>query len=154
MTKAGPRLLRSQLVQSANTARKLDPQLAAVYHAQMTQRGATHRKALCVVAARLAERGWRTMARGEPYVICDLEGRPVTPAQARRLIAERFTVTPKSAAGDARPSRRGRPLTRRSRRKASHSAKLDTRRPAPPPAWTPHQQRQQQPRARLTPQPP
>jgi transposase len=66
MTKAGPRALRSQLVQSANTARKLDPQLAAVYHAQMTQRGATHRKALCVVAARLAERAWLTMARGEP----------------------------------------------------------------------------------------
>jgi hypothetical protein len=51
MTKAGPRALRSQLVQSANTARKLDPQLAAVYHAQMTQRGATHRKALCVAAS-------------------------------------------------------------------------------------------------------
>jgi len=60
----------------------------------MTQRGATHRKALCVVAARLAERGWLTLARGEPYVVCDLEGRPVTPEQARRLIAERFTVTP------------------------------------------------------------
>ena len=94
MTKAGPRALRSQLVQSANTARKLDPQLAAVYHAQMTQRGATHRKALCVVGARLAERAWLTMARGEPYVICDLDGRPVTPEQAKRLIAERFTVTP------------------------------------------------------------
>ena len=92
MTKAGPRALRSQLIQSANTARKLDPQLAAIYHAQMTQRGATHRKALCVVAARLAERGWLTMARGEPYVICDLAGRPVTPEQAKRLIAECFTV--------------------------------------------------------------
>jgi hypothetical protein len=78
MTKAGPRGLRSQLVQAANTARKLDPQLASVY-TQMTQRGATHRKALCVVAARLAERAWLTMARGEPYVICDLEGQPVTP---------------------------------------------------------------------------
>jgi hypothetical protein len=61
----------------------------------MTQRGATHRKALCVVGARLAERAWLTMARGEPYVICDLDGRPVTPEQAKRLIAERFTVTPK-----------------------------------------------------------
>src|SRR4029450_4501056 len=68
MTKAGPRLLRSQLAQSANTARKPDPQLPAVYHPQMTQRGATHPKALCVVAARLAERAWLTMARGEPYV--------------------------------------------------------------------------------------
>ena len=34
------------------------------------------------------------MARGQPYVICDLQGRPVTPEQAKRLIAERFTVTP------------------------------------------------------------
>src|SRR4029450_8552468 len=92
MTKAAPRALRSQLVQSANTARKLDPQLAAVYHAQMTQRGATHRKALCVVAARLAQRPCLPLARGEPYVICDLDGQPVTPQQARRLIAERFTV--------------------------------------------------------------
>jgi transposase len=94
MTKAGPRALRSQLIQSADTARKLDPQLAAVYHAQMTQRGATHRKALCVVAARLAERAWLTLARGEPYVVGDLDGQPVTPEQAKRLIAERFTVTP------------------------------------------------------------
>jgi hypothetical protein len=59
----------------------------------MTERGATHRKALCVVAARLAERAWMTMARGQPYVICDLQGRPVTPEQAKQLIAERFTVT-------------------------------------------------------------
>src|SRR6266566_5469535 len=44
---------------------------------------------------------------------------------------------PRSAVGDARQRRRGRPLTRRSRRKSSHSAKLDTRRPSPPPAWTP-----------------
>ena len=60
----------------------------------MTQRGATHRKALCVVAARLAERAWLTLARGEPYVVCDLAGRPVTPEQAKQLIAEQFTVTP------------------------------------------------------------
>jgi transposase len=92
MTKAGPRALRSQLLQSADTARKLDPQLAAVYHAQMTQRGATHRKALCVVAARLAERAWLIFARGEPYVVCDLKGRPVTPQHAKHLIAKHFTV--------------------------------------------------------------
>jgi hypothetical protein len=67
---------------------------AELNRTQMTERGATHRKALCVVGARLAERAWLTMARGEPYVICDLDGRPVTPEQAKRLIAERFTVTP------------------------------------------------------------
>ena len=65
MTKAGPRALRSQLVQSADTARKLDPQLAAVYHAQMTQRGATHRKALCVVGARLQHMSGARLAGGQ-----------------------------------------------------------------------------------------
>jgi hypothetical protein len=129
--KAGPRPLRSQLVQSADTARKLDPQLAAVYHAQMTQRGATHRKALGVVAARLAERAWLAFARGEPYVVCDLHGRPVTPAQAKRLIAERFTVPAEV--------RRRRPSTKagkaphtalkaqvRSQREAGHEATFPT----------------------------
>jgi hypothetical protein len=57
----------------------------------MTQRGATHRKALWVVAARLAERAWLTMARGEPYVICDLQD-DRSPEQAKRLITEHFTV--------------------------------------------------------------
>jgi hypothetical protein len=50
ITKAGAARLRKQLVCSANTARQVDPQLAAVYHAQMVERGAHHIKALCVVA--------------------------------------------------------------------------------------------------------
>ena len=32
MNKAGNRTLRTQLIQSANTARQLDPQLAAIYY--------------------------------------------------------------------------------------------------------------------------
>ncbi len=94
MSKAGNRALRTQLIQSANTARQLDPQLAAIYHAQMTERGANHLKAVCVVAARLAERAWLTLSRGEPYAICDLDGRPVTATQARDLIQQHFTVSP------------------------------------------------------------
>jgi transposase len=92
ITKAGPRRLRTQLVCSANVARKLDPQLAAVYYAQMTERGAHHQKALCVVAARLAERAWVVMARGEPYVLRDTDGRPVSLAEAKQLIANRYVV--------------------------------------------------------------
>ena len=130
MTKAGPRALRSQLVQSADTARKLDPQLAAAYHARMTQRGATHRKALCVVAARLAGRAWLAFARGEPYVVCDLDGQPVTAARAKQLIAERFTV-PAEVRRRRSSTKMGKAPTRRSRRKAGHSAKLDARRPSP-----------------------
>jgi transposase len=92
MSKAGSSRLRDQLVCSANVARKLDPQLAHVYWVQMVERGAHHTKALCVVAARLAERSWTVMARGEPYVIRDIDDTPVTPIEARRIIAERYTV--------------------------------------------------------------
>jgi hypothetical protein len=93
MSKAGSSRLRDQLVCSANMARRLDPQLARVYWVQMVERGAHHNKAVCVVAARLSERAWATMARGQPYVIRDLDGTPVSPAEARRIIAERFTVS-------------------------------------------------------------
>ena len=45
-----------------------------------------------VVAAHLAERAWTVMDRGTPYVICDTDATPVTPAQAKQIIAERWTV--------------------------------------------------------------
>ncbi|HZE01484.1 MAG TPA: transposase [Pseudonocardiaceae bacterium] len=118
MSKAGNSALRSQLIQSANTARQLDPQLAAIYYAQMTQRGAPHLKALCVVAARLAERAWLTLSKAELYVIRDLQGRPISPQQARELIAEQFTVP-----ADVRRRRRSNKLAGRAPQQCSRHAK-------------------------------
>jgi transposase len=92
MSKAGSSLLRTTLVRAADTARKQDPQLARIYYLQMTERGKDHIGALCVVAAGLAERAWTVMRRGQPYLICDTDGRPVTPEQARKIITERWTV--------------------------------------------------------------
>ncbi len=94
MSKAGSSLLRTTLVRAADTARKQDPQLAAIYHQQMTQRGNDHLGALCVVAAHLAERAWTVMRRGTPYVICDTNGQPVTAQQAKAIITEHWTVPP------------------------------------------------------------
>ncbi len=54
--------------------------------------GATHIKALCVVAAHLGERGWAVMVRGTPYVVCGVDGRPVSKAEAKAIIAEQWTV--------------------------------------------------------------
>ena len=93
MSKAGPSLLRSAFVRAADGARKQDPQLARIYYLQMTERGAGHLKACCVVAGHLAERAWTTMNRGTPYVICDNDGNPVTPARARQIITEKRAVT-------------------------------------------------------------
>jgi transposase len=103
MSKAGSRLLRATLVRAADHARKQDPQLAKVYYQQMVERGAEHIKALCVVAGRLAERGWAVMHRRMPYVVCDTTGEPVTPAQAKVIIAEQWTVP-----ADVRNRRRSR----------------------------------------------
>jgi len=54
MSKAGPSLLRATLFRAAGTARRKDPQLARACHQQMTEHGANHLKATCVVAGHLA----------------------------------------------------------------------------------------------------
>ena len=92
ISKAGNRLLRTTLYRAADNARRVDPQLARIYYLQMVERGKDHLGAVCVVAARLAERAWVTLDRGMPYVICDTDGTPVTAEQAKAIIAERFTV--------------------------------------------------------------
>ena len=57
------------------------------------ERGAHHQKALCVVAARLAERAWVVLSRGHAYEIRDVDGTPITPAEARCLVRKRYTVS-------------------------------------------------------------
>lgn len=92
ISKAGPSLLRSQLLRSADTARTIDPQLAAIYHTQMVERGANHIKALCVVAAHLAERVWAVLARGTPYIIRDTDGRAITREEGKSIVRAQWTV--------------------------------------------------------------
>lgn len=92
MSKAGSSLLRTTFVRAADTARKQDPQLARIYYVQMVERGKDHLGALCVVAANLAERTWAVMDRGMPYVICDTDGHAVEPDDAKKIIAQHWTV--------------------------------------------------------------
>jgi len=92
MSKAGSSLLRTTMVRAADNARRVDPQLARIYWTQMVERGKDHLGATCVVAANLAERAWTVMHRAMPYVICDTDGRPVTPDQAKAIIAEHWIV--------------------------------------------------------------
>ena len=130
MSKAGPSLLRATFFRAADTARRQDPQLARIYYQQMTQRGVTHLKACCVVAGHLAERAWTVLNRGTPYVIRDYNGNPVTPAEAKKIIADNWTVPEdvrkrrrsRKTAGKApqaaltRPDKRGDPPRPRSSR--------------------------------------
>jgi transposase len=92
ISKAGSALLRTTFIRAADTARKQDPQLARIYYLQMVERGADHIKALCVIAGHLAERFWAVMNRGMPYVVCDTNGNAVTPAEAKTIITEQWSV--------------------------------------------------------------
>jgi transposase len=165
MSKAGPFLLRATLFRAAGTARRQDPQLARIYYQQMTERGATHLKACCVVAGHLAERAWTVLNRGTPYVICGNNGNPVTPEQAKQIIAAKWTVPvdvrkrrrSRKKAGKAPqaattgPDKRGGPPRPRSSRPPTQAVNPATaRQPQPPfpqvtrlptghPADAPHQ---------------
>jgi sRNA-binding protein len=88
------------------------------------------------VAGHLAERFWAVMRRGMPYVICDTDGTPVTPAQAKQIITEQWTVP-----AEARSRRRSKKAKKAG--KAPHQAltghakpdtqkRRHTRRPSPP----------------------
>jgi hypothetical protein len=68
------------------------PQLARIYYVQMVERGKDHLGACCVVAAHLAVRAWAVLHRGMPDVICHTDDRPVSPDDAKAIIAERWTV--------------------------------------------------------------
>ena len=131
ISKAGNRLLRTTLIRAADHARRQDPQLARIYWTQMVQRGKDHLGAVCVVAAHLAERAWAVMDRGLPYVLCDTDGTPVTPAQAKAIIAEQWTVPE-----EVRRRRRHKKGKAPQQVHAGHvhGAQSATRRPSPPPA--------------------
>jgi transposase len=131
ISKAGNRLLRTTLVRAADNARRLDPQLAHLYWIQMVQRGKDHLGALCVVAAHLAERAWTVMDRGTPYVVCDTDGTPVTPAQAKAIIAEHWTVP--EQVRRRRRSKKGK-APQQVLQGHAHGAQGATRRPSPSPA--------------------
>ncbi len=127
MSKAGANWLRRQLVQSANTARQVDPELGRIYYVQMVERGAHHNKAACVVAAHLAERAWVTSLRQEPYVLRDLEGKPITVAEGKAIVAEHFKV-PEEVRRRRRTKKKGGKVPQvLEARKASRSRRDDKR---------------------------
>jgi transposase len=92
-TKAGDPGLRMTLFLAADHARRVDPQLAAKYHRLIVEQGKHHDSALCHVAATLATRIAACWRRREHYVLRDLDGRPITPAEGRTIVADRYRIS-------------------------------------------------------------
>jgi transposase len=85
ITKEGPAALRLAFYQAANAARAVDPQLAACYRTLMVERGHCHAQAPIAVARKLITRTWRTLTRGTPYELRDLDDARITRRQASAL---------------------------------------------------------------------
>jgi transposase len=134
MTKAGNAKLRRMLYRAADTARKEDPQLASIYWTQMVERGANHTKALAVVAAHLARRLWRTLERKSPYVVRDTDGNEVDRAEAKRIIAENWTVDEQTRQRRRSKKKAGKAPHQVLKGHAQNGARsASTRRPSPDP---------------------
>lgn len=93
ITQGGNNRIKCALILAADTARKIDPDLAEVYWRMMTGKGHHHKQALCAVANRLVNRIYSVMRSGRPYVLRDHEGCEISVAQAKALIAQRYSVS-------------------------------------------------------------
>jgi transposase len=92
LTKSGSNRVKQALYIAADVARKIDPDLAAVYWRLMVNRGHHHKQALCAVATRLVNRIYRVLKTGEPYVLRDKQGAAITVAEGKRIVAAQYTV--------------------------------------------------------------
>lgn len=99
ITQGGNDRIKRALMLAADTARRVDPELAEIYWRLMTTKGHHHKQALCAVANRLANRIFSVLRRGTPYVLRDRLGNEITIAQAKGIISEQYTVSEAIRAG-------------------------------------------------------
>lgn len=92
ITKGGSDRIKRALYLAADVARKIDPDMAAVYWRLMVHKGHHHKQALCAVANRLVNRVYRVLKTGQPYVLRGTDGREIGVAEAKRIVCEQFTV--------------------------------------------------------------
>ena len=92
IVKGGSDRLKRDFMLAADIARKVDPDLGRVYFSMMVDKGKHHRQALCAVATRLTNRVHTVLKQRRPYVLRDLEGRPITVPEGRAIVELQFTV--------------------------------------------------------------
>lgn len=92
LIKGGNDRIKRALYLAADTARRIDPQLAELYWRLMVRRGHHHKQALCAVANRLVNRIYRVLKTGRPYELRAPDGRPIDLAEAKQIVRERYSV--------------------------------------------------------------
>ena len=121
ISQAGPDLVKKYAYLNADVARHFDPQIAAHYFDQMVHKGKHHNQAICSSAKHLLDRVLTVLKEDRPYELRDVDGRPVTPQEARAIIAERYTVPEKVRRRNSRRARKERAERRAERKRRSRS---------------------------------
>jgi transposase len=128
ITKAGDPMLREATWIAADMARRADPQLAAKY-VRLMNTGRHHDSAICHVATALLTRIASCLRAGQPYIIRDLDGTPITEAQGRHIVTTHHQVDPAIRAKNA-GTRKTQRLKHRTSRVSQKSQSAPTSRPA------------------------
>lgn len=92
ITQSGNNRIKRALYLAADAARRMDPGLAEVYWRLMVRKGHHHKQALCAVATRLVNRIGKVLHTGEAYELRDTDGTPISAAQGKAIVAERFSI--------------------------------------------------------------
>lgn len=92
ITQGGNDRIKRALMLAADTARKIDPDLAMVYWRLMIGKGPHYKQALCAVAGRLVNCIFSVLRSGRPYVLRKRDGSEVSVANAKALVAARYHV--------------------------------------------------------------
>jgi len=92
MTKAGPATLKWALYQSGQIGRRYDLQLACVYYREMVHHGKNHKQAMGAVMSHMGARVLAVLREDKPYELRDMQGKPITREEARKLILSNFQV--------------------------------------------------------------
>ncbi len=127
ISQAGPDLVKKYAFLDADVARRYDPQLAKIYYEQMVHKGRPHTQAVCAVATHLLDRILVVLQQDRPYQLRDVDGRPVTPEQARQIIADKYTVPDEVRQRNKRRTRQERAdqhAERAFQRRQQHEGKL------------------------------
>jgi transposase len=118
ISQAGPDLIKKYAYLDADVARRWDPQLAKLYYDQMVHKGKHHTQAVCGVATHLLDRIRVVLQQDRPYELRDVDGTPVTAAQARQIIVEKYTVPDEVRQRNNRRARRARAEQKAERQQA------------------------------------
>jgi len=92
MTKAGPSIMRWALYQASQIGRRYDPQLASIYYREMVHNGKNHKQAMGAVMSHIGARVLVVLQENRPYELRDIQGKPITWEEARKLVLTNYQV--------------------------------------------------------------